>query len=572
MDSLILFFTTLFVLIILIIITIVIYINKKTSKYKDILSDIETMTNELINSELLKEFERAKASMEDKNIEMQVNHYKKEVDDIKNEKIAYLTDMILESDLLLEQKKFKELNTKIIALEIEAYELKNYSFSILERLKEITTSEEKNRAIITEVKTVYRQLNAYFDQNKENYGELTKTIELQFENIQKRFIDFEHNMTQKNYDDVVNIVHSVENMVKHMKVVLEEVPSVLALANNVIPKKVLELKRVYNLMEKEGFVLDYINLESNLEETSKKISNIFDRAKKLNLEDSLIELRTISDYFDAIFIKLEKEKVAKSDFLSNKSTLIGKVNKINHVMDQIYFHLDEGITDYDISEVNLEDIEVLKTDLIKINEKAREIVDELKPKSFAYSKLNKEIELLIMEINKKEIKLNNIFNVIGTLKNNESRAHEQLNEIVKIITEAKYKTREYKFPTLTNDYFVHLEDAEEALKEVVKELDNKPINISALNMRVDTARDLAFKLFNTIDEIIKTSKLLEGTITYANRYVGRYNEVELAIKKVTSHYNTGNYKKGLELIIHVLDNIEPDIYSKLYLLYIEQNT
>ena len=69
-----------------------------------------------------------------------------------------------------------------------------------------------------------------------------------------------------------------------------------------------------------------------------------------------------------------------------------------------------------------------------------------------------------------------------------------------------------------DNYFVEVSEAEEAIEEVIKELDNKPIVIKNLNMRVDTARDLVFKLHATTNEMTKYAYLTETLVVYGNRY------------------------------------------------------
>ena len=47
------------------------------------------------------------------------------------------------------------------------------------------------------------------------------------------------------------------------------------------------------------------------------------------------------------------------------------------------------------------------------------------------------------------------------------------------------------------------------IKEIIKELEQKPITVSTLNTRVDTARDLVFKLLARAKEITKQAKFAE---------------------------------------------------------------
>ena len=85
---------------------------------------------------------------------------------------------------------------------------------------------------------------------------------------------------------------------------------------------------------------------------------------------------------------------------------------------------------------------------------------------------------------------------ITSMKDDEYRAKEQLNTIQDLLKQSKLKLKDYKLPVIPSNYYVELKEAQDAIKEIVKELDKKPITIEVLNTRVDTARDLVLKLYN----------------------------------------------------------------------------
>ena len=89
------------------------------------------------------------------------------------------------------------------------------------------------------------------------------------------------------------------------------------------------------------------------------------------------------------------------------------------------------------------------------------------------------------------------------MKDDEVRARQQLEEIKSILKEAKLKIRDYNLPVIPNSYYVELKEASLAIREIVKELDKKPITINVLNTRVDTARDLVLKIYTKTKEMIK---------------------------------------------------------------------
>ena len=142
-----------------------------------------------------------------------------------------------------------------------------------------------------------------------------------------------------------------------------------------------------------------------------------------------------------------------------------------------------------------------------------------------------------------------------------------MSEIRELISKSKIKIKSYKLPIIPKKYFVELEESAMALKEIIKELEKKPIDINTLNTRVDTGRDLAFKVYNTSNELIKTCAMSEMAIVYANRYRSTYKEIEQGILKSEKEFWKGEYRKSLEIILNVLNLVEPGIHEKLLKAY-----
>jgi len=81
-------------------------------------------------------------------------------------------------------------------------------------------------------------------------------------------------------------------------------------------------------------------------------------------------------------------------------------------------------------------------------------------------------------------------------------------------------------------------------------------------MRVDTARDLVFKLHATTNEMIKYAYLTETLVVYGNRY--RHNQdIDRGLSKVEMLYYRGDYQDSFELVLKVLELKNPDITKKV---------
>ena len=98
---------------------------------------------------------------------------------------------------------------------------------------------------------------------------------------------------------------------------------------------------------------------------------------------------------------------------------------------------------------------------------------------------------------------------------------------------------------------------------MVKELDKRPISIKTLNMRVDTARDLVLKVYNTTNETVKTAKMAETAIVYGNRYRPVNRDVDFGLTKAENAFYKGNFKVSLENAINAINIVEPGIHKRL---------
>lgn len=567
-DIMLLLIITFFILAIACIIGILFVISKfQNKKYKQELEKLERNKNLILDSDILSELSKAHDLIKNDQMQARYDYWNGKVEGIKENNIPLITDMLIEADELIENKKYKQAVEKFSKIELEIYKIKSKTNKILNNIKSITLSEEENRTKIIKLKTRYREIFDRYNETENEFGEISKFIKLQFENIEKRFSDFEIQMEKNNYDEVEHIISSIEEMINYMEIVLEEVPNIILMVKSIIPKKQRDLTQMCNTMEKEGYVIDYLNIEYNIEETNKKLVDIYDRTKSLNLEDCVFELKTISEYLDSLFGDLEKEKDYKRKYENGIEELKRTLNKITTIMNDIYKQFDSIQTTYDLKEEEIDNINKLYSELCELSDDYKILAEQGKEKAFAYSKLYGEIEALSVRLGNLETSFDEFLSSIGSMKEDETRARGQLDEIISLLKKAHFKTREYKLPVIPNNYYVELQDAKEAIKEIVKELSRKPISIKVLNTRVDTARDLVFKLYSTTDEMIKNAILTETSIVYGNRYRTSDHDIKEGLDIAEDLFLKGDYRKSLEIAISTIDLIEPGVYKKIKAAY-----
>ena len=563
MDSVLLITISAFILaVILIIVTIVIIKRNQNKKYKKEIEELDIRKNNLIGVPVLSEITKVKELIKTDNLKNKLDDWDNTFTTIRDEKIPELTDLISEADFLIDRKDYKLAIRKITSIEIEINALKKKTDKLLEEVKLITNSEERNRTLITKLKIVYREYQNKFERTKKEYGPIVTYLEDEMNSIDKLFKEFEKAMDNNDYVSVEKKISMLDDRINTLGKLLEDIPTIVLMATVLVPNKIDEAITYYYRMKRDGYPLDYLNVEYNIKEIKNKIDNIMDNLKKLELGEAIIELKTFIEYFNELYNDFDKEKECKDIFRQNIKELGYKIDNINKVVRDIYLQIDDIKYNYNLSDEDINKFSLLNKNLEKINQDYKILVDQGKMKNFAYSKLVDELNGLSLKLSRLQDDLDFQLRSITSMKDDETRAREQLATIEGLLKKAKYRLKDYKIPVIPSSYYIELTEAQDAIREIVKELDKKPIVIKILNIRVDTARDLVFKIYNKTNDMIKTASNSERIIIYGNRYRSSYEEIDIALTKAEELFKRGKYKESLDLSIKSLSFIDKNITEK----------
>ena len=558
------------VLIFVIVIVVLHLVNKAEAKYyKNKIKSLEVQRNMIASTPVLLELSKVEPIIKNDKMEEKYNLWQDKFAHIKEHRLSLIDDMLIDMDAYIEKRDYKSCGYRIAKTEIEIYKIRESADRLLDEIKDITLSEEKYRAIVIKLKAKYRVLCKEFNEHKELYDFMQEAVALQLENIEKRFLDFEKVMEINDYNEVVVICKALDTMIEHMDIIIKEMPDVLLMASTVIPNRMNEVNDTFKEMTEQGYNLEYLNVEYNLEESKKNIEKIIDNAKMINLEGAMFDLKTMLEYYDSLFIDFEKERLSRKVFEETIKDFFTRLEKTNKLVSDVFEQLDDIKNLYDLNDEDVKIIHDVNKVLIVINDDYKILVAKTNSNSCAYSMLSADLESLSERLSLMNEEFDKALKSLGNMYDDEVRAREQLEEIQEFLELSKDKMRSYKLPIISDNYFVQLSEASEALQEVIKELNIKPIVIKTLNTRVDTARDLVLKLYTTTNEMIKTAQLAEMSIVYGNRYRSKYKEIDKGLLDAEELFYKGKYKDSLDIALKAVSIVDDKIYRKLLGVYDE---
>ena len=537
---------------------------RKEKKLKQkIIEELDYNKNILDTYPIENELVKVETLIKNEKLEEQYKIWQERFQRIKDENVINLNEIVLKLDSQ-NVENFDELKEDA---KRELYKAKFLLSALLEEIEDVNMSEEKYRTLIIKLKTKYRELKDYYDEHKEEYGELENVVEMQFENIEKRFQIFEEFMETNDYSEVIHIVKSIDLMLEHMQEVVKKLPDLVIVAHKIIPLKIEELTDIYEKMILDNYNLKELNVAVNLENALKSTNELVEKVKGLNFKDVEIEFEAIVDYLDDLFKVFETEQLSRKEYSKLKNLFENKLLKTNKIVSSVYKELDSIKSMYNLKAEELDSLNVIKTRLMEVNDRYKKIVTELKNQDTNFLNAHKELldtNTLLIEISDD---LDKLLKSLGNMYEDEQRAREQLNEIEKLLRDSKCILNKYKFPSVNKELYVEIKEANEAVFEVIKELKEKPIKINTLNTRVDTARDLALKVYTHVSYMLKKMQVIEELIVFANKYRSDSEIISDNLNKASNFFFQGNYNKSLEILekslINKIPNIEDIIKLKL---------
>ena len=166
----------------------------------------------------------------------------------------------------------------------------------------------------------------------------------------------------------------------------------------------------------------------------------------------------------------------------------------------------------------------------------------------------------------------NFFFRLQALRKDEIEARDKIQELAKKVNEALRLISKSNIPGLPEDYRYLFKDGRESIKNVKKQLEEKPLNISSVNQYLEIAVLTVEKLVSTTYALIESARLAEKVIQYGNRYRSQYPTVSRALAEAEKAFRSFEYQRALEQAATSIQAIDPGAIKRIETLVSKEKT
>ncbi len=494
---------------------------------------------------------------------------KEKYDEYSNE-YAILTDMqtdkiiplINDIDEALYYRRLRGVKKDLEELSQYIQKYENESKELLKKIEVITEIENVQRLEIIKVKEKYRNTNDTYSQIRFKIEDFVPKIENVFKNIDDRFVQLENYMNNQQFEDAKKYTDNISKDIDLLDANLRDLPTYISVVRQYLPNRIKEMKDMMNSMKEKDFAIERLDASMRINKIESDLSHTCQCIKDIQLNDVGKNIEIITEDINSLNQDLEKEETAFISYEQSRNNCYKNVNTIDSGLQdtiQVFENLKKNylLDDYEIT-VD-EDFQQFQKVLDDLNE----LTKIIETKDFSYS----EMILNFEEINEKCKPFNDSLikhnRLAENLKIQEKRALDELDNINIVLLEIKSEIRNKHLPMISESYQDYIQDSYQKADAILNFIRRRPIDLTSLSHQVDAARDVIYKLYDNIHNLIVTAEMVEDAIVYGNRYRSSFLEVNTELTKAELLYRNGEYTKALATAVDIIEKIKPDSYEML---------
>lgn len=533
--------------------------------YKDV-DRLEAWKIDMMNRPVTDEIAKVKELNMTGQTEELFERWRKQWDEIVTVGLPDVEELLFDAEDLADKYRFGKAKRVLAQIEAILNDAESNIAIILDELKDLVGSEEKNRVEVDELNQQYRELKKNLLAHRHTFGRAEKQLEMNLEGVYGKFKEFEEATTNGNYFEAREIVLLIKDALSVTKQQMDEIPHLLHECQSAIPNQLNEVSEGYSQMEQEGYSLGHHQIEKEIERMREQLSQYISLIEELKLEDVKKGIEEARESLDTIYDLLEAE-VKANQFVKKE------VEKIEQDLEDLVEgskSTEEETTfvqqSYHLNENDLERHRNIVKQIKQLVKQYVSVQSKLEADQIAYSLIKTELEEVYGKIQDVKEEHLQFSEMLKTLRKDELHAREQISEMKKQLADAKRLISKSNIPGLPVKYSELISEARLSLTQVMNSLEEKPLNMNTVNQTLQNALDLVSQTYKQTEEMIEQVYLAERVIQYGNRYRSRNPKIAGSLLEAEKSFRNYEYALALEQAATAIEDLDPGALKKIEVL------
>lgn len=550
-------------ILIALIIFMIIYHQVKLNMYRQELLDLQNQINGIKTLPLQYRLGRVQSIA--KNMPEVVEQYEQFTEDFekitefqKNE-LGVLVD---EVDAALFYRKTRGVKKNLALIREMTQRYDHDAKNLLARIEKVTEIENIQRVEIIRVKGKYRDTANEYEKIRIKVEEFVPHVLEMFKELDDDFVKLETLMNNQMFADAKKFTEEIENRIDSLHANLKDLPSYVYVVSDLLPSKIDKVDELISSLEGDDYALEEMKIATRRHEVDEQMEESIVQVKNVDIKAAAQVLEPLTGLIEELVIDLSKELDSYKQFKEKWRESYNELQRLTEIYQQVMKEYRRLTTEFVIDE---EEVVISKKyeEFRQIQNDANHLIEQMELGHFAYADMLDHVVDLYDRMMKHDAYLEEFEKQKEDIENKNKETEELLENINIVLLEIKSEIKNEHLPLVNDSYRNYITDSYNKVEEIKRFKAHKPVVLNELCAKVEGARDVIYKLYDNVHNMIVTAGMVEDAIVYANRYRSMFLEVNTELTKAEVLFRNGEYRNALQVAVDILERLEPGKYEEL---------
>lgn len=433
---------------------------------------------------------------------------------------------------------------------------------LLARIEKVTEIENIQRVEIIRVKGKYREVGNEYEKIRVKVEEFVPHALEMFKELDDDFVKLETLMNNQMFADAKNFTEEIENRIDSLQENLKDLPSYVYVVSDLLPSKIDKVDELITSLEGDEYALEEMNIAARRQEVDKQMEESIAHVKNVDIKGAAEVLEPLTGLIEELVIDLGKELDSYKQFKEKWRESYNELQRLTDVYQNTMKEYRRLITEFVIDE---EEVVISKKyeEFKQIQKDANDLIEQMESGHFAYANMLEHVENLYDRMMQHDAYLEEFKKRKEDIDTKNQKTEELLENINIVLLEIKSEIKNEHLPLVNDSYRDYIADSYNKVEEIKRFKTHKPVVLNELCAKVEGARDVIYKLYDNVHNMIVTAGMVEDAIVYANRYRSMFLEVNTELTKAEVLFRNGEYRNALQVAVDILERLEPGKYEEL---------
>lgn len=433
---------------------------------------------------------------------------------------------------------------------------------LLTRIEKVTEIENIQRVEIIRVKGKYREVGNEYEKIRVKVEEFVPHALEMFKELDDDFVKLETLMNNQMFADAKNFTEEIENRIDSLQENLKDLPSYVYVVSDLLPSKIDKVDELITSLEGDEYALEEMNIAARRQEVDEQMEESIAHVKNVDIKGAAEVLEPLTGLIEELVIDLGKELDSYKQFKEKWRESYNELQRLTDVYQNTMKEYHRLITEFVIDE---EEVVISKKyeEFKQIQKDANDLIKQMESGHFAYANMLEHVENLYDRMMQHDTYLEEFEKQKEDIETKNQKTEELLENINIVLLEIKSEIKNEHLPLVNDSYRDYIADSYNKVEEIKRFKSHKPVVLNELCAKVEGARDVIYKLYDNVHNMIVTAGMVEDAIVYANRYRSMFLEVNTELTKAEVLFRNGEYRNALQVAVDILERLEPGKYEEL---------